>query len=404
MLRPTKNDSELQLLTPEGIAEQFGVPPAQFTQFLTLTGDTSDNIPGAKGIGPKTAATLLGRFGSLEKVYEKLEEIAPRTRASLEEFRPRLPFITDLVTIRTNLELPVTLQDLACTTPDSTAILCQLKELELKTIARRLPDAFPGFAALETSLPDGQTEPEEEETDPLGDPREGSDYRMISTEEDVRSLVARLMKAKLVAVDTETTSLNTFEAELAGISLSATPGTASFISFSGTGLSRENTIELLRPLLENPTIPKTGQNLKYDLLVFKKYRLELFPVSFDSMLASYLLNPEVTHNMDDLAARHLGLRTTKYDELTGKGKRNFIFTISSPESSPTTHARTPISPSASTPSCKKSWNRNRASSTSAKLLSSPWSVCLPPWNTGASALTPGTLPPHPKASAVNCCS
>jgi len=317
---PHKNDSELQLLTPEGIAEQFGVPPAQFTQFLTLTGDTSDNIPGAKGIGPKTAATLLGRFGSLEKVYEKLEEIAPRTRASLEEFRPRLPFITDLVTIRTNLELPVTLQDLACTTPDSTAILCQLKELELKTIARRLPDAFPGFAALETSLPDGQTEPEEEETDPLGDPREGSDYRMISTEEDVRSLVARLMKAKLVAVDTETTSLNTFEAELAGISLSATPGTASFISFSGTGLSRENTIELLRPLLENPTIPKTGQNLKYDLLVFKKYRLELFPVSFDSMLASYLLNPEVTHNMDDLAARHLGLRTTKYDELTGKGK------------------------------------------------------------------------------------
>jgi len=320
MLRPTKNDSELQLLTPEGIAEQFGVPPRQFTQFLTLTGDTSDNIPGAKGIGPKTAAALLGRFGSLEKVYEKLEEIAPKTRASLEEFHSRLPLISDLVTIRTDLQLPVTLQELACTTPDSTAILALLKELELKTIVRRLPDAFPGFAAAENALSDGREEPEEEESDPLGDPREGSDYRIISTEEEVRSLVAELMKVKLVAVDTETTSLNTFEAELAGISLSSTPGIASFISFAGTSLSRENTIELLRPLLENPAIAKTGQNLKYDLLVLKNYGLELSPVSFDCMLASYLLNPEATHNLDDLAARYLGLRTTKYDELTGKGK------------------------------------------------------------------------------------
>jgi len=320
MLRPTKNDSELQLLTPEGIAEQFGVPPAQFTQFLTLTGDTSDNIPGAKGIGPKTAATLLGRFGSLENVYEKLEEIAPKTRASLEEFRSRLPLITDLVTIRTDLELPVTLQELACTTPESNAILALLKELELKTIARRLPDAFPGFATAENALAEGTEAPENKENDALGDPREGSDYRMISTEEEVSSLVAELMKATLVAVDTETTSLKTCEAELAGISLSATPATASFISFARTGLSREKTIELLRPLLENPAIAKTGQNLKYDLLVLKNYGLELSPISFDTMLASYLLNPETTHNLDDLAARHLKLRTTKYDELTGTGK------------------------------------------------------------------------------------
>ncbi len=143
---------------------------------------------------------------------------------------------------------------------------------------------------------------------------------MISTEEEVSSLVAELMKATLVAVDTETTSLKTCEAELAGISLSATPATASFISFARTGLSREKTIELLRPLLENPAIAKTGQNLKYDLLVLKNYGLELSPISFDTMLASYLLNPETTHNLDDLAARHLKLRTTKYDELTGTGK------------------------------------------------------------------------------------
>ena len=321
LLRPTRNQNELQLMGPDEVREQFGVPPRQFTDFLTLTGDTSDNIPGAQGIGPKTASSLLLRFGSIEEAYRHIEELTPKARKSLEEFRPRLELIRDLVTIRTDMELGVTLDELACTTPERTALLELLGKLELRTIATRLPGAFPGFGALpgagtvtgaDTAAPDPGPE--------LGDPRDGADYGMISTEEELRMFVGEMLKAPKIAVDTETTSLDTFEAELAGISISGEKGRARFISFAGTGLDRAKAVEILRPLLENPDIPKTGQNLKYDILVLKNHGLELRPVAFDTMLASYVLDPDAKHNLDDLAAEHLRLKTTKYDELTGTGK------------------------------------------------------------------------------------
>ncbi|TCD48770.1 DNA polymerase I [Chlorobium sp. N1] len=322
LLRPTKNQNELQLMGPEEVREQFGVPPEQFTQFLTLTGDTSDNIPGAQGIGPKTAASLLLRFGSIEEAYRHIGELTPKARKSLEEFRPRLELITDLVTIRTDLELEVTLDELACTTPERRELLELLGRLELKTIASRLPLAFPEIGPLagsEERGPTGETEGDDPQ-ETLGDPRDGADYGMISTEEELGAFVSEMLKKEKIAVDTETTSLDTFKAELAGISISAEPHSARFISFAGTRLERTRSIEILRPLLENPAIAKTGQNLKYDILVLKSYGLELQPVAFDTMLASYVLDPDAKHNLDDLAAAHLRLRTTKYDELTGTGK------------------------------------------------------------------------------------
>jgi DNA polymerase I len=323
ILRPGKNQNELELLGTKEITEQFGVPPEQFTQFLTLTGDTSDNIPGAKGIGPKTAAALLGKYGSLENIYRHLGDISPKTRQSLEEFQPQLELIKQLVTIRTDLHIDLSLKELACGAPDRNTLLPLLKRLELKTIAARLPMVFPELmqnSPLETPLHDLPADSLSDKEPELRSARTGADYGRITTENELKELVASLRGAPRIAVDTETTSLDTFEAELAGISISTEAGKARFISLVNSSLQPAAALEILRPLLENPSLPKTGQNLKYDILVLKKYGIDLSPVGFDTMLASYVLDPEEKHNLDDLAARHLGYRTTTFDELVGTGK------------------------------------------------------------------------------------
>ncbi|MEI6756806.1 MAG: DNA polymerase I [Chlorobium sp.] len=330
IIKPGKNQNELELFGKKEVREQFGVWPEQFTELLTLCGDTSDNIPGAKGIGPKTAVSLLEKYGSLQNIYNHLNDISPKTRTSLEEFQPKLDLITKLVTIRTDLQIEVTLEKLACGLPDQAKLFPLLQRLDLKTIAARLPSVF-GFlpdnsvgmmqdSAGEAELYENLTSAPLAEETLLRSPQSDADYAIIDTPEKLNELVESLRDARRIAVDTETTSLDTFEAELAGISISIEAGTARFISFVKSGLQRESTLEILRPLLENPLLPKTGQNLKYDILVLKKYGINLSPVGFDSMLASYVLDPEEKHNLDDLAARHLGYRTTTFDELVGTGK------------------------------------------------------------------------------------
>lgn len=323
ILRPGKNQNELELLGRSEIAEQFGVSPEQFTDLLTLTGDTSDNIPGAKGIGPKTAATLLGKYDSLQNIYLHLGDLSPKNRLTLEEFQPQLDLIKQLVTIRTDLQIDLTLKELACGSPDLTLLIPLLKRLELKTVIGRLPVVFPKImehASLEAGPHDGTDSTLAEREPELHSPRTGADYGVITTEEGLKALIDSLQDAPRIAVDTETTSLNTFEAELAGISISTEARKARFIALANSSLKPQTALELLRPLLENPELPKTGQNLKYDILVLKKYGIDLTPVGFDTMLASYVLDPEEKHNLDDLAARHLGYKTTTFEELTGSGK------------------------------------------------------------------------------------
>jgi DNA polymerase I len=323
ILKPGKNQNELELLGTKEITEQFGVPPQLFTQFLTLCGDVSDNIPGAKGIGPKTASALLGKYHSLKNIYTHLDHISPKTRLSLQEFQPRLDLITQLVTIRTDLQIDFSLHELACGLPDRTKLVPLLKKLDLKTIASRVPAIFEALLqnpSEETPPYRDPTYSPEEEHSTLLQPQAGTEYALIDTTEKLEVLVESLQKVSRIAVDTETTSLDTFKAELAGISLSVEAGKACFISFAPDAVDLKRGLDILRPLLEQASLPKTGQNLKYDMLVLKKYGIDLSPVGFDSMIASYVLNPEERHNLDDLAANYLGYRTTTYDELVGSGK------------------------------------------------------------------------------------
>ena len=331
ILKPGINHNELELLGKKEIIQQFGVPPELFTQFLTLTGDTSDNIPGAKGIGPKTAVSLLGKYGSLQNIYAHLDDISPKNRHSLQEFQPTLDLITKLVTIRTDLQIDVTLKELACALPDPAKLFPLLQKLGLKTVASRVSSLFgelPRNPSAKAPLPEESADHRENQPSALRSPQEGADYARVDTQEKLQELMESLQGARRIAVDTETTSLDTFEAELAGISICKEAGAARFISFAKSTLHRETTLKLLKPLLENASLPKTGQNLKYDILVLKKYGIELSPVGFDTMLASYVLNPDERHNLDDLAAHYLGYQTTTFDELVGTGKtKQHIFEV-----------------------------------------------------------------------------
>ncbi|NTU53498.1 MAG: DNA polymerase I [Chlorobiaceae bacterium] len=319
ILKPGKKQPDFEVMGTREVVEQFGVPPERFVDFLTLTGDTSDNIPGAKGIGPKTASNLLEKYGSLEGIYTSLDGVSPRTRQSLEEFRQMMPMIRELVTIRTDLDLPLSLDDLRSSKPDPEALFSLLTALELKSIAARITSILniAAHSPTVTAAPSLPTHDEEPLLIPSG---EGSVYHLVDNEEAFELLVSKLEHSAGFSIDTETTSLDTLEAELAGISFSIEPGEAFFVYFGKPGLDTNSSIARLKSLLEDPAHPKTGQNLKYDILVLKRYGIELHPVEFDTMLASYVLDPEARHNLDDLAAKHLGRRTTTYSELVGTEK------------------------------------------------------------------------------------
>ncbi len=313
ILKPGKKQNELEIVGRKEILEQFGVSPELFIDFLTLAGDSSDNIPGAKGIGPKTASKLLNTYGSLEAILQHLDELPPRSRKSLEEFKNSRKLIRDLVTIRTDLPLGTTLTDLESEEPDGPVLFNLLDSLEMKSVSARIPQIFPG-----THVPGHNRENAHESAAKIPD---GVVYHCIDDEDGVRKLEKKLSGLTGFSIDTETTSLNTLEAELVGISFSWKPGEAYFIYCSENGLKPETALGIIQGVLENPAIEKTGQNLKYDMLVLKNYGVRLAPVGFDTMLASYVIDPEDKHNLDDLADRHLGYRTTTYSELTGTGKK-----------------------------------------------------------------------------------
>jgi DNA polymerase-1 len=320
ILKPGKKQTDFELMGSREVAAQFGAPPEQFIDLLTLTGDTSDNIPGAKGIGPKTASSLLEKYGSLEGIYNHIDEVSLRTRQSLEAFREMMPMVRELVTIRTDLDLPLSLEELHGSSPDANALFPLLEKLELKSIAARVPSLFNIEPQSTSDEKDQASQAHHPETQliPSG---EGALCHLVDTSKAFEKLITLLECSGGFSVDTETTSLDTLEAELAGLSFCIEPGEAFFVYFGKPGLEASSSLARLKPLLEDPGLPKTGQNLKYDILVLKRYGIDLGPVDFDTMLASYVLNPEARHNLDDLAAHHLGRRTTTYAELVGTGKQ-----------------------------------------------------------------------------------
>ncbi len=291
------------LYDPEQVKKKTGVPPERIRDYLALMGDSSDNIPGVPGVGQKTAAQLLDRFTSLEEIYSNLEEIPQaKLRESIRTNREKAFFSRDLVRLNDEVPLEKALEDLRPGEHDIDHLREIFKELEFK----RLMADLPAQKTLDFSA-----------------------YCTIESMDDLVTWTDRMKALGKFAVDTETTSEQPVRAELVGISLCGEPGKACYIPVGhvkGRQLPKKDVIDRLRPLLEDETAEKVGQNIKYDMIVFKNEGVQMKGVACDTMLASYLLDPSRRgHSLDDLSEIFLEHRMIPIKELIGTGKSQIPF-------------------------------------------------------------------------------
>ncbi len=292
----------------ELVRNTFELEPGQIIDVMGLSGDTSDNVPGVPGIGPKTALSLIQTFGSMARVYEKIDEVASKSvRQKLAEHKDQAFLSRSLVTIQTDVPLPIRLEDFKANPPDSAALAKLFKTLEF----RQLQQEYPVPADLSQKH-----------------------YAAVMTREELNQLVSILPDAKILSLDTETTSQDPMRAKLVGLSFSVTPGRAFYIPvghvYPGAPVQLDLGIVLsaLKPVLENPKIPKLGQNIKYDAIVLTRHGIHLQGIVFDDMVASYLLNPSLrAHSLDQIALDHLNHKTITFQEVTGKGAHSGFQTV-----------------------------------------------------------------------------
>src|SRR5210317_231069 len=305
----TMSDSTL---TPIGVEEKFGVPPERMIDFLALTGDSVDNVPGIPKCGPKTAAKWLNAYGSLDGVVEGAESIGGKIGETLREHMHVLPLSKALVTIKTDCELPVGLEHLARSAPDVEQLAALYSDLELNQFLKRIQQSP---EANETSL----ATPEAIETS----------YEVVTTPERLTFWMDQCRQTKIFALDTETTSLVARHAKLVGVSLSCMAGQACYIPVGhveGKQLDMTSVLFALSDLFADRDLTMVGHNLKYDLTILETVGLLPQCRLADTMLMSYVLDAAAgRHDMDSLAKRLLGVETTSYEDVCGKGAKQIRF-------------------------------------------------------------------------------
>lgn len=359
MLINTMNNT---LLDREGVIEKYGIPPELVIDWLALQGDSSDNIPGVKGVGEKTALALLQGIGSIKTIYENLDKVAELSFRGAKTFAPKLLAEKEmadlsylLATIKTDVELDVTHDQLTTSPQDRDKLVELFGKYEFK---KWLNEVMNGTNPVTTSTKERiptnyEVTQAVEKTENIAKVEiDRSKYETVTTETQLTKWIKKIQAEKLVAVDTETNALDVMSAELVGISFGLASGEACYIPLThkeevseqaGQGdLFVESTATLgyelvknqldltaclaqLKPILEDEQIKKIGQNIKYDLTVFANHGIEVQGVAFDTMLESYIQNSTGRHNMDDLAERYLGHKTIAFEEVAGKGKNQLTF-------------------------------------------------------------------------------
>jgi DNA polymerase-1 len=299
-------------LDPQGVKAKFGVPPESIIDFLALTGDASDNIPGIPKVGPKTAAKWLARYGSLDELVAHADEIKGKVGESLRENLETLALSKTLVTVKCDADLELDFHDLTMKEPDPDNLRNLYATLEFRSWLAEL-DQGPDEEIAQSDAPDVT-------------------YETILDEAALGRWIERIRSADILALDCETTSLDAHQAELVGLSFSVSPGEAAYLplahDYAGAPvqLDRPETLEKLRPVLEDPSLSKTGQNLKYDIEVLAHHAIDVKGVEHDTMLMSYLLDAgNSRHDMDTLAQKHLGHTTIKFKEVAGSGRNQLTF-------------------------------------------------------------------------------
>ncbi len=288
-------------LDRDGVIAKFGVPPEKIIDYLTLVGDTSDNIPGVEKVGPKTAVKWLEKYGSLEGVIEHADQIGGKVGENLKKALDHLPLSKELVTIRLDVPLQESIDDLELQPPDEEALRQQYQDLEFVTWLKELNQAS------------GEA------------PEADGDYRAITSEEAFAELLETLAQAELIAFDTETTDINYMQAEVVGLSFAVEAGTAVYVpvahDYPGAPpqLARDWVLEQLRPLLESDDKAKIGHHLKYDRNVLGNHGITLRGIRHDTMMESYVLNSTSSrHDLDTLCEKYLGHENIHFEDVAGK--------------------------------------------------------------------------------------
>ncbi|MFQ2450751.1 DNA polymerase I [Aeromonas caviae] len=312
----------------EGVIEKFGVPPELIIDYLALMGDKVDNIPGMTGVGEKTALALLQGIGSIDEIAANLDKVAALgfrgSKAFADKFREqeeqvRLSYV--LATIKTDVALEQSLEELQLGPIDKEALLAVYREYELRNLIKELESG---------GAEESEAESDEEGAAPAAAIE--TDYRCILDEAEFDEWLARLQAAPLFSFDTETTSLDYMEARVVGVSFAIEPGKAAYVPFGhdylGAPMQLTEAVVLgkLKPLLEDPARLKVGQNLKYDRNVLLNHGIELQGIAYDTMLESYVLNSTASrHDMDSLARRYLNVETISFEDIAGKGVKQLTF-------------------------------------------------------------------------------
>ncbi len=353
LYKPAKFGEPAQVWGPKEVCERYGIQePKQLIDILGLWGDAADNIPGIPGIGEKTAAILVGKYGSVENLIAHADELKGKQKENVINFAEQGLMSKALATI--NLEVPVDFdeEELKAKEPDVPALMALFEELEFKTFAKRFLEDYKGKHGVDSPLPPsqrgnqptgtsgGSQHPDlfsSNETFDLFNQGDNSgllefsdkdsaktlahDYKLVETETDIKALVDLLSKQKQFVFDTETTNIDVYSAELVGLSFAIKAHEAWYLSMPAEREACQKKLELLRPLFEDESILKIGQNLKYDISMLAQYGISVKGKLFDTMLAHYLLEPEQRHNMDYLAEVYLNYLTIPIEDLIGKGRQ-----------------------------------------------------------------------------------
>ncbi len=329
MYRPKYGDKEFEVMGIAEVKAKFDIQsPAQVIDMLGLMGDTADNIPGCPGVGEKTAQKLIAQFGSIESLLEHTDQLKGAIKTKVETNREQILFSKFLATIKTDVPISLDMDRLKREEPDKEELKRIFEDLEFRSLLDRVLGTDKKTAAPPPSAqgdlfgffaPESTETPENSNLTRLQDLT--YDYQLIDTEEKIEQLLQNILTQKILSLDTETTGTDPIRAELVGMSFSYAENQAFYVPVPADRTEAQRIVDKFKPVFENPQTLKVGQNIKYDMLVLANYGVELQGEMFDTMIAHYVLQPELHHGMDYLAEIYLHYETIKIEELIGpKGK------------------------------------------------------------------------------------
>ena len=328
MYRPKYGDKDFDIMGVDEVKEKFNIEsPAQVIDMLGLMGDTADNIPGCPGVGEKTAQKLIAQFGSIESLLAHTDELKGAIKKKVEENEEQIRFSKFLATIKTDVPVELDMETLKRREPDEKELRRIFEQLEFRTLIERVLNGEKKSAPATPAQPDlfgFFTDNGTEETKNSNLTRLDNlhyDYQLVDNEEKMRDLFQKLITTQVLSLDTETTGTDPISAELVGMSFSFEENQAFYVPVPPDGEEAQKIVNIFKPVFENEKTVKVGQNIKYDLLVLENYGVTLKGKMFDTMIAHYVLQPELRHGMDYLAEIYLKYDTIKIEELIGpKGK------------------------------------------------------------------------------------